>query len=404
MVIILPGQKKSSGWGAIGAGLGKGLGEGIEAAEEKRDMEKYQDQENQAAKKLGINLTGIRDPQTRREILLNGIKSKFKNESENKDLMSNRSIISDLESRRGLESGSLGAYEKDPRMAEQVSRPKAEPRGRISEEPITADQLRRIEEVRKKPEFSTSSPSQKYQLLTSGGVSRANAESESKIAAEEGKVKAENSKVEAKKTQEQNKQEYDEKLRVHKESDEYDKDVLSKARSAKRTLENVKEAEKALASKKVSPNSTINVLRHFGEPGKALSNAIMNKETKAIQALMPEFLEGKKELFGVRLSDADLRLLQDKSIDIGNSLEANKAVLGLIKKYADQSILRGDIASEISKKHGNYRPLGYERMIDEEVDRQMNPIEMMDAKGNSYSIPAYRVGSAIKKGLSVRNE
>ncbi len=404
MTILLQGQKKSSGWGSIGAGLGKGLGEGLEIGEERRqeakqkkEAQEIREQENEfAAREFGIDLRGINDPKMRQQVVASELAGKRQQEKSGYDAFT-----------RGQQDKAKHEHEREMLNERENligQRPLKEPKKTQASQPIDPEQLNLIENVRNDPDFEKASPSKKYQMLTGKGVSRENAKAEADISAEEEKIRVAKEKGEAKKTATQIKQEFDEKLRVHKESEEYDEDVLSKARTAKRTLENVKEAEKALSSKKVTPTSSINILRYFGEPGKALSNAIMNKETKAIQALMPEFLEGKKELFGVRLSDADLRLLQDKSIDIGNSEEANRSVLGLIKKYADQSILRGDIASELSKKHNGYRPLGFERMIDEEVDRQMNPIEMMDSKGNSYSIPAYRVGSAIKKGLSVRNE
>jgi hypothetical protein len=74
MTILLQGQKKSSGWGSIGAGLGKGLGEGMEIAQERREAEKQKKEveevikkENAAAKALGLDLEGIHDPKMRQE-------------------------------------------------------------------------------------------------------------------------------------------------------------------------------------------------------------------------------------------------------------------------------------------------------------------------------------------------
>lgn len=67
MVIVLPGQRKSSGWGAIGAGLGRGLGEGLEISQERKRSENIRNQENEAAKRLGIDLSGVQDPKMRQE-------------------------------------------------------------------------------------------------------------------------------------------------------------------------------------------------------------------------------------------------------------------------------------------------------------------------------------------------
>jgi hypothetical protein len=403
-----PSFSEKLGLNKIGENFGKGFTSGIENNIKRKELmrqeaNKAAQMREQESAKLA-NAYKLKEYEYDRKKEIEELRGNRKNQEEADKLKSNREIVRALEKQYELPEGSLEAYVTNPNLAASVSKPPKETNKNISEKPIDPEQLKLIEDVRKNPEYEKASPNQKYQMLTSNGVSRANAKSESDIAAEEEKINVEKEKGKNKKTSEQNKQEFDEKIRIHKESEEYDKEILSKSRSAKRSVENIKEAEKALKSNKVKPGNTLNILRLFGEPGKALSNAIMNKETKSIQALMPEFLEGKKELFGVRLSDADLNLLQDKSIDIGNSIEANEAVLGLLKKYADASILRGDIASEISKKGGGYRPINYERAVDEEYDRQMTPVSMLDSKGKTYQIPAYRVGGAIKRGLRVKNE
>jgi hypothetical protein len=411
MVQILPGKERRSfseqiGLNEILRNAGEGISKGFVNKMTEKENKKLQEKENEAIKRItGEDISGITNPKVREEYFKQVMKGKNEAAKYANELQGNQDIISDLEERRNESKGSLKAYVNNPGLAERLTRPEKEKNKRLSETPIDPEQLRKIEETRKDPEFEKASPSKKYQMFTHNGVSLNNAKAEADIYAEEEKIASKKQKGEEKKTTAEKKQEFDEKLRIHKESEEYDKEVLSKSRTAKRTLENVNEAEKALSSGKVKPNNAINVLRFFGEPGKALSNALMNKETKAIQALMPEFLEGKKELFGVRLSDADLNLLKDKSIDIGNSIEANRSVLRLIRKYAEQSILRGDIASELSKKYAGYRPLEYERKVDEEFDRQTSPVKMIDPKtGKTLTVPAYRVSSAIEKGARIYNE
>ena len=116
-----------------------------------------------------------------------------------KTLNDNRNIIKDLEHKRGLPQGSLSAYENDPKMAEQVSRPPKEGKQTQASQPINPDQLKRIQDVRNNPAFESASPAKKYQILTDAGVSRENAKAEADIYAEEGKIDTERNKTIAKK-------------------------------------------------------------------------------------------------------------------------------------------------------------------------------------------------------------
>ncbi len=97
--------------------------------EKESKAEKIRDQENDIAlEKFGVDLSGTRDPVARRELLLEGLKQKGKKTESDSKLFQNREIISDLEKRRQLQPGSLKAYENNPAMGEQVSRPKKEER------------------------------------------------------------------------------------------------------------------------------------------------------------------------------------------------------------------------------------------------------------------------------------
>ena len=78
MVIQLQGQLKRSGWGSIGAGLGKGLGEGMEIAKQEKEDKKTIDKENEfAAKELGLDLRGVKDPKIRQEMAKQAYQAKL---------------------------------------------------------------------------------------------------------------------------------------------------------------------------------------------------------------------------------------------------------------------------------------------------------------------------------------
>jgi hypothetical protein len=93
----------------------------------------------------------------------------------------NQQIISDLEQRRNLAPGSLKAYVQDPKLAEQITRPPKEPKKTQASQPIDQEQLEIIKKVRAQPGFADLDELSQYQELTAAGVSKENAEVESKL-------------------------------------------------------------------------------------------------------------------------------------------------------------------------------------------------------------------------------
>ncbi len=219
--------------------------------------------------------------------------------------------------------------------------------------------------------------------------------------------KAQRRRFESDRTYEENlkKEARKEELGFHNESAKYDEELFKQAKVAKKQIEIIKESEKAINSGKVKPSSLANMFKGLGPIGDKLSSALLNKDEAVILSAIPEFLEGRKELFGVRLSDADLRLLQDKLPDIGKSPESNKAILGIMRKYAEASQIRYKLAKDIKKKNKDLRPLGYAEKVEERYDEMMSPVKIINPNtGNVIEIPTYELGDAIEAGATLYNE
>lgn len=205
-------------------------------------------------------------------------------------------------------------------------------------------------------------------------------------------------------TEEKNRQRKEE-IAFHKESQKYDEDLAEKSRRAKNQVETFSDIQKSIDSGNVKPSSWTNIFRNFGETGNRLANAVMNKDEATLLSSIPQLLEGWKQVFGVRLTDADLRVLQDKLPDIGKSPEANKAILKVMRKYGDMSTLRSKIASDIKKKNKGIRPLGYSDLVEERFDEMTKPVKVINPNtGNPIEIPAYKVSDALNAGASLANE
>jgi len=278
---------------------------------------------------------------------------------------------------------------KDQLDVFKVTKPPREAKKTQASQPIDPEQLAIIDTVRKDPKYQRSTPSQKYQMMTGAGVSRENAKAEAEVFIEEFK-----SGIEAEERLEKRNYDY------HKESKDYDEDLTKKFKSAQREYATIKDLKKKI--KNVNPASMSNLLKGFGTIGDKLAKAFLSKDQAAIKAAIPEFLEGKKEIFGVRLSDADLKIVEDKLPDIGNTEEANEMILNMMKKYAEQSMLRFRIGKEIKQKNKGLRPLGYDDMVEERLSDMVAPVEMIKPDGELTEVPSYHVSGAVERGWKVK--
>jgi hypothetical protein len=223
---------------------------------------------------------------------------------------------------------------------------------------------------------------------------------------------SEPAKAELKQQQEQDKLDQKEKIRsreeelqFHKEGEKYDEELFKQAKIAKNQVDTIGNIEKAISSGNVTPTSLANVFKGFGKIGDKISEALINKDQATLLASIPQLLEGWKEVFGVRLSDADLKLLQDKLPSIGKTPEANRAIVKVLKKYADMTLLRSQIAKEVKEKNKGLRPLGYADKIETRFDEMVMPVKIINpGNGKEIEIPAYKVSDAIKAGGRLANE
>jgi hypothetical protein len=196
-----------------------------------------------------------------------------------------------------------------------------------------------------------------------------------------------------------------EEVGFHKESAKYDEELMDKTKIAKNQINSIKDIKKAVSSGNVRPTSIANIFRGMGETGSKIANAFINKDEATLLANIPNLLEGWKQVFGVRLSDADLKVLQDKLPDIGKDPKSNKAILDIMEKYADITLLRGKIAADVKKENKGLRPLGYADIIEERFDEMTKPVEVINpTTGRKVQIPTYKLSQALEAGAKLPNE
>ena len=400
MVILLPRHQTAAG--SIGESFGGGFQQGVkermkEAMEEKREAKKREFSQNEQKNiaeflksEYGLNTKDL-PLDFQKEIL----KGQYANEVKQAgkltpDQEKKRSAIISKALRGEASKEEIDSLPvKDQLDVFRVTKPPKEAKKTQASQPIDPEQLDIIKKIRENLKYSRATPSQKYQMMTDAGVSRENAKAEADVSTEEFKSEKEEE-------ERREKRNYD----YHKESKDYDEDLTKKFKSAQREYDTIKDLKKKI--KNVNPTNMSNLLKGFGTIGDKLAKAFLSKDQAAIKAAIPEFLEGKKEIFGVRLSDADLKIVEDKLPDIGNTQEANEIILNMMKKYAEQSMLRFRIGKEIKQKNKGLRPLGYDDIVEERLSDMVSPVEMIKPNGELTEVPSYHVSGAVERGWKVK--
>jgi hypothetical protein len=377
MVQILP--KVESFGSSFGKAIGGGLGEGVSKGLEKHKLSKQLEKENAEIKaKYGIDMSPFTDEKSRPKIFTQLLKNQAE---ENKNKSFNDLINGSTE-----EQNNQGF---DP----EETLERSEGIGELSDEGITPDEVPKSKGMKKSGvdplKFSDE------MILKAENIDLAKGKALRELREDAREEVRHREKLDQKNTEATRKEQLD----FHKESEKYDEDILKGYKTSKKQMSAIKDTLKAVRSGNVKPGSITNIFKGFGKIGDKISNAVMNADEAAILANMPYLLEGWKDVFGVRLSDSDLALLEDKMPSMGKSKEANESVLKIFEKYADAANLRYKIGADIKKNNKGLRPLGYADKIEERYEAMTEEVEVINPNtGQKVKIPAYEVGDAIKYG------
>jgi len=327
----------------------------------------------------------------------NQLQKQAKADAEKEEKKAQQSIIAkDLQANRNFTPEQAEAYAANPALLDKVHPKEKASVGGLSGIPLSPEESKVIETVLL--ENPNASAEQLEVAFNKAGIAPGRTskllESRRRIQEQTAKSKEEERKLTRK-----------EELEFHRESQKYDEELTKSAKIAKNQEHTLKTIENAIKSGNIKPNSIANIFKGFGTIGDKISNAALNGDQATLQASIPSLLEGWKEVFGVRLSDADLRILQDKLPGLGNSLEANKAILKIMKKYSKMALLRSKIGSDLKDQNKGLRPLNYANKIEQRFDEMTAPVAIISPRtGKRIEIPAYEIGDAIDSGARLADE
>ncbi len=156
-----------------------------------------------------------------------------------------------------------------------------------------------------------------------------------------------------------------EKLDIHKESKTYDTGVTKKAESAERKIKAINR------QKQIQPNIS-NWDRYIAATfaGTRFEDLMKSQSAQEFDSLVLPMIEGQKENFGVRLSDADLRLVLQKMATSTKHPAANKKIMEWQLLESRLDVERAKIGREVKKENEGFRPLDYEDQVSERMNQK----------------------------------
>jgi hypothetical protein len=199
------------------------------------------------------------------------------------------------------------------------------------------------------------------------------------------------------------------KLDIHRESEKVSDKIAEGQSRGQHILGAVKDVREALKTHKTGLTWENFFKKKF--KGSFLENVGLTPEGAIIESTVPTFLEGGRELFGQRLSDADLSVVLGKTVDLGKSPEANESVLKFAEKSAKLQMEKAKIAREITKEYGGYRPIDFADQVEdrfqqkygEQIDNAFREsfgpktVHLLDEQGGDLWVPENEVDQVIEQ-------
>lgn len=156
-----------------------------------------------------------------------------------------------------------------------------------------------------------------------------------------------------------------EQIEFHKETAKYDEKLNEKADLAKRKLDALSRQRKLID--KIGTWDRVVGTFFKGSP---YEDIFKSKNAQEFDSYALPLIEGQKDNFGVRLSDADLRLVLQKIATSTKNPEVNKAIVEWNALEYKLDAEKRKIADEIRKENNGLRPLDYLSQIRKRMDEK----------------------------------
>jgi hypothetical protein len=184
-------------------------------------------------------------------------------------------------------------------------------------------------------------------------------------------------------------------MKYHERSEPFVKEVKEQAKQA----ESQRTATRQMRESIARGDTGYGVFRAaFGSllPGN-LMEQFLSPDEAVFEAAVPNLLEGMKDLFGTRISDADLRLLRGKLPSLGKSPEANEQILDFLDHMGGLKELKYEMLRKEEKKYPKNRPASFERDVEDKYEPEA--AKLKDKYFAEFRLPAKQVKQIQKVSL-----
>lgn len=352
--MILPERPPKETFGSL---IGKGLGDFLRQKNEQRmQKEALRAQEESKSRLLEQEY---------------GLKSGLEERKRFSEQLQNQKQIEFLEKQYGLEKGTLEGFASNPEFAAKILQPKTPPGG-LSGQAVPQDVSNAIQSV-----ISSNPEANADQLaleMDKEGIPRtySNSYIENRRRQEEttAKTKAKGEETARK-----------EQLEFHKESAKFDEKLSNEASAAEKKIRAISK------QREIQPTIT-NFDRIISSTFKntRFENLLKSKNAQEFDSLALPMVEGQKETFGVRLSDADLNLILQKIATADKNPQANAAILDYMELEEKLKLEKRKIADQIKKQNKGLRPLDYESSIRQKLNEKFGQ-EIDETASRVLSLP-----------------
>ena len=159
-------------------------------------------------------------------------------------------------------------------------------------------------------------------------------------------------------------------LEIHKSEKKAYDELASEGEQAKKTSRARQTMIDQLATGKLNPKNARNLFANMFKGSPLLEGLFTTPEREVFKSAGVTQFEGMKDIFGVRLSDADLAIASTKVMDPSKPVEANLA----IAKYWDfadkMKIEEANIAREVKKENGGFLPINWRELVHDKMSER----------------------------------
>jgi hypothetical protein len=151
-------------------------------------------------------------------------------------------------------------------------------------------------------------------------------------------------------------------------------------------------AKELLATGKVGPDNWNNFLASYFKEDSPIGNLLQHPENAEFQRLAYESIIGTRQDFGVRLTDSDLKVVQNKIISTNKTPEANMRIINFTSLQDRGAIEKARITNEILEENNGIPPTNFRQILNKrmkgseyakELENAAIDVMNMDQEGNT---------------------